>query len=95
MCSLWHQPLTFPLMSALVADPVLRLWQPALFLDIQDYVGVVLVRGLHLAEDDVPYGNIGFALLVDPLRCYSLDGVEKASVVGPDQRPHAVPRGHL
>ena len=65
-------------------------------LDVEDKVAVVLLRALHLAEDDVPYVNLGGLLLdrVDPiLRCYSLDGVESAGVVRLDQGPHRTPRG--
>jgi hypothetical protein len=68
MCSLRHLD---------VPDPVLRLLVVIGLLDVEDYVGVVLLAGLHVAEDDVPYANIGGLLLdrVDPiLRCYSLDG---------------------
>ena len=89
MCSLRHLD---------VPDPVLRLLVVIGLLDVEDYVGVVLLAGLHFAEDDVPYANLGGLLLdrVDPiLRCYSLDGVESAGVVRLDQGPHRFPRGRV
>ena len=57
-----------------VPDPVHRLWPRVVvgLLDAEDYVGVVLLAVLHLAEDDVPYANLGGLLLerVDSiLRC--------------------------
>ena len=67
-----------------VPDPILRLLVVVGLLDVEDYVGELLLAALHLAEDDVPYANLGGLLLdrVDSiLRCYSLDGVEKAAVV--------------
>ena len=79
-----------------VPDPVLRLRVVIGLLDAEDHVGEVLLAALHLAEDDVPYANIGGLLLdrVDSiLRCYSLDGVESAGVVRLDQGPHRIPRG--
>ena len=81
-----------------VPDPVHRLGLRVVvgLLGAEDYVGVVLLAALHLAEDDVPYANLGGLFLerVDSiLRCYSLDWVEKAGVVRLDQGPHRAPRG--
>ena len=81
-----------------VPDPVLRLVVVPGLLDVEDYVGEVLLAGLHLAEDDVPFANLAGLLLdrVDAiLRCYSLDGVEIAGVVRLDQGPHRIPRAHV
>ena len=57
-----------------VPDPVHRLGLRVVvgLLGAEDYVGVVLLAALHLAEDDVPYANLGGLLLerVDSiLRC--------------------------
>ena len=48
-----------------VPDPVHRLWPRVVvgLLDAEDYVGVVLLAVLHLAEDDVPNANLGGLLL--------------------------------
>ena len=87
MCSLRHLD---------VPDPVLRLLVVIGLLDVEDYVGVVLLAALHLAENDIPYANLGLLLLdrVHPvIRCYSLDGMKSARVVRLDQGPHRIARG--
>ena len=45
-------------------------------------MGVVLLAALHLAENDIPYANLGGLLLdrVRPvIRCYSLDVIRCCS----------------
>ena len=59
-------------------------------------MAVVLVDGLHVAENDIPYANLGFLLLdgVHPVnRCYSLDGMQSDRVARLDQGPHRIARG--
>ena len=48
-----------------VPDPVHRLGLRVVvgLLGAEDYVGVVLLAELHLAEEDVPYANLGGLLL--------------------------------
>ena len=61
----------------------------------QNDVGVVLLGGMHLAEDDVPNANLGGPLLDREFRiarCYSLDGMERANVARLDQGPQRVSR---
>ena len=64
-------------------------------LDLEDYVGVVLLAALHLAENDIPYANLGGLLLErhPVIRCYSLDGMKSARVVRLDQGSHRIARG--
>ena len=52
-------------------------------LDLEDYVSVVLLAALHLAENDILYANlVGLLLEMHPvIRCYSLDGMKSARVV--------------
>ena len=79
-----------------VPDPILLLvFGPDGGLDVEHYVGVVLLARLHLAEDDVAYANLG-GLLLDGadsiLFCYLLDWVESAGVVRLDEGPHRIAR---
>ena len=76
-----------------IFDPVLRLLGVVVIVDIEEYVGVVLLAALRLSENDIPYANLGCLLLdrMHPgIRCYSLDGMKSARVVRQDQRPHGV-----
>ena len=79
-----------------IPESVLRLLGVVVMLDREDDVGVVLLAALHLAENDIPYANLGSLL---PYRvpaihcCYSLDRMEGASVARLDQGPHRIARG--
>ena len=79
-----------------VPDPILLLvFGPDGGLDVEDYVRVVLLARLHLAEDDVAYANLAGLLLdgVDsPLFCYLIDWVESAAIVRLDEGPHRIAR---
>ena len=53
-------PAVDPLLD--IPDPVLRLLGVVVMLDREDDVGVVLLAALHLAENDIPYANLGSLL---------------------------------